>query len=173
MNGGLRQQIIVTGLGGQGVLLTTRVLAECAAAMGVEVITSETHGMAQRGGSVISMVKAGPFRSPLIAEGQADVGLFLDHRTVEVHRHYLSPTAVAFVNGPDDGRPGSVDAAGAARAAGTPGSANLVLLGYAASSGLLFCDVDTLERVVGRLIRGRSAMGAVEAVRAGAALGGR
>ena len=58
-------------------LTLTRVLAEAADGAGLEVITSETHGMAQRGGTVISMVKVGPFRGPLIPAGSADVGLFL------------------------------------------------------------------------------------------------
>ena len=60
----MKQQIIVSGLGGQGALTLTRLLAEAAAAMGLAVITSETHGMAQRGGTVISMIKVGPFGVP-------------------------------------------------------------------------------------------------------------
>ncbi len=43
---------------------------------GHDVLTSETHGMAMRGGTVISHVKVGPFQSPLIRYGQADVGTF-------------------------------------------------------------------------------------------------
>ena len=82
----LKQQIIVSGLGGQGALTVTRLLAEAAAALGLEVITSETHGMAQRGGTVISMVKVGPFRGPLIPAGAADVGLFLAEKNLGVHR---------------------------------------------------------------------------------------
>jgi indolepyruvate ferredoxin oxidoreductase beta subunit len=170
MSGKLRQQVIVTGLGGQGVLLATRILAECAAAMGLDVITSETHGMAQRGGSVISMVKAGPFRSPLIAEGEADLGIFLDAATVDVHRHYLKTGAPAFVNGRHPERPGWVDAESAAREAGAPRSANLALLGYAASTGSLFCGPEILEQVVGRILSGRGRIPALAALRSGAAL---
>ena len=87
----MKQQIIVSGLGGQGALTVTRLLAEAAAALGLEVITSETHGMAQRGGTVISMVKVGPFRGPLIPAGAADVGLFLHEKNLGVHRSYLAP----------------------------------------------------------------------------------
>ena len=94
----MKQQIIVSGLGGQGALTVTRLLAEAAAAMGLEVITSETHGMAQRGGTVISMVKVGPFRGPLIPAGAADVGLFLHEKNLGVHRGYLGPDARVFVN---------------------------------------------------------------------------
>ena len=94
----MKQQIIVSGLGGQGALTVTRLLAEAAAALGLEVITSETHGMAQRGGTVISMVKVGPFRGPLIPAGAADVGLFLAEKNLGVHRGYLGPAAQIFVN---------------------------------------------------------------------------
>jgi len=71
----MRQQLVISGLGGQGVLFLTRVIAESALRRGVAVLTAETHGMAQRGGSVLSTIKVGGFRSPLIARGTADVGL--------------------------------------------------------------------------------------------------
>src|SRR4030042_1474483 len=94
----VKQQLIVSGLGGQGALPLTRLLAEAAMALGLPVITSETHGMAQRGGTVISMVKVGPFRGPLIPAGEADVGLFLDPKNLAVHGFYLKPGAAGFVN---------------------------------------------------------------------------
>ena len=110
----MKQQIIVSGLGGQGALTVTRLLAEAAAALGLEVITSETHGMAQRGGTVISMVKVGPFRGPLIPAGAADVGLFLHEKNLGVHRGYLAPGARVFVNSAAPGRlpPGGCPQAG-------------------------------------------------------------
>ena len=77
----MKQQIIVSGLGGQGALTLTRLLAEAAAAMGLSVITSETHGMAQRGGTVISMIKVGPFQGPLIPAGEADWGCSCTSKT--------------------------------------------------------------------------------------------
>ena len=49
MTDGLKQQIIISGVGGQGVLFVTRLLAEAAIQKGMPVVTSETHGMAQRG----------------------------------------------------------------------------------------------------------------------------
>ena len=116
----MKQQIIVSGLGGQGALTLTRLLAEAAAALGLPVITSETHGMAQRGGTVISMIKVGPFRGPLIPAGEADRGLFLHPNNLVVHRFYLETAGTVFVN---TARPGdylSVDARGLAAAHGLP-----------------------------------------------------
>ncbi len=134
----MRQRIVISGRGGQGVLTLTRVLAEAAAAAGHEVITSETHGMAQRGGAVLSMVKVGAFHGPLISPGEAEVGLFLSAANLPVHGHYVRAEGRAFVNTTEPNGCLGVDASGLARAAGAPVAANLVLLGYAAGMGGLF-----------------------------------
>ena len=144
----MKQQLIISGLGGQGALTLTRLLAEAALALGLPVITSETHGMAQRGGTVISMVKVGPFRGPLIPAGAADVGLFLHPRNLPVHRFYLKPGAPAFVNSEAPGDYLAVDAQALAQKLKAPVTANLVLLGYAAGQGGLFCDAALLEQTI-------------------------
>lgn len=65
--------VLVVGVGGQGVLLASEVLAEVALLSGLDVKKSEVHGMAQRGGSVVSHVRFGTkVYSPLIAKGEAD-----------------------------------------------------------------------------------------------------
>ena len=91
-------QIAITGRGGQGVLFLTRILCECALEMGLGVIASETHGMAMRGGSVISTLKVGEYRGPLIGSGRADVMLVLDPGSHDTFAHLLSPRGVAFLN---------------------------------------------------------------------------
>jgi len=145
----MKQQIIVSGLGGQGALTLTRLLAEAAAAMGLPVITSETHGMAQRGGTVISMIKVGPFRGPLIPAGEADRGLFLHPRNLAVHRFYLREGAGVFVNTATPGDYRSLDAQSLAAAQGLPPvAANLILLGYAAGRGGLFAGPDLLIEMI-------------------------
>ena len=145
----MKQQIIVSGLGGQGALTLTRLLAEAAAAMGLSVITSETHGMAQRGGTVISMIKVGPFRGPLIPAGEADRGLFLHVKNLAVHRFYMKPGGAVFVNAAIPGDYLSVDARALAAAhALPPVSANLILLGYAAGQGGLFAAPDLLADMI-------------------------
>ena len=59
--------ILIVGVGGQGTLLASRVLAQAAVAQGHDVKVSEIHGMAQRGGSVVSQVRYGPkIFSPII-----------------------------------------------------------------------------------------------------------
>jgi indolepyruvate ferredoxin oxidoreductase beta subunit len=144
----MKQQIIVSGIGGQGVLFVTRILAEAAIERGMEVLTSETHGMAMRGGTVISHVKVGPFTSPLIRAGQADIGLFLHAGNLEVHRMFLKPGAAIYMNAAKNGDAEAIDATRIAREHGALVIANLVLLGFAVRQGGLFCDAATIEAVL-------------------------
>jgi indolepyruvate ferredoxin oxidoreductase beta subunit len=145
----MKQQIIVSGLGGQGALTLIRLLAEAAAALDLPVITSETHGMAQRGGTVISMLKVGPFRGPLIPAGEADCGLILHAKNLPVHRFYLKPGGTAFVNTATPGDYVNIDARALAGAHQLPPvAANLILLGYAAGRGGLFVKPDFLIKVI-------------------------
>ncbi|MDA8126799.1 MAG: 2-oxoacid:acceptor oxidoreductase family protein [Deltaproteobacteria bacterium] len=147
-----QQQIIISGIGGQGVLFVTRILAEAAIEQGLSVLTSETHGMAMRGGTVISHVKVGSFTSPLIRMGQADCALFLQAGNLEVHRGFLKGSGRIFINGSTavDGA-ATIDATALARKHGSLVIANLVLLGFAVRQGGLFCDAPTIEAVLKRI----------------------
>jgi indolepyruvate ferredoxin oxidoreductase beta subunit len=91
--------VVLAGVGGQGAVLTARVLAETALSAGYDVKTSEVHGMAQRGGSVVSMVRWGEkVYSPLIPVGGADY--FLAFELLEGLRRleYISDEGTAIVN---------------------------------------------------------------------------
>lgn len=66
-------RIYITGVGGQGTLLATALIGHAAGIAGINANLSEIHGMAQRGGIVESSVTLGDLKSPMIAEGQADV----------------------------------------------------------------------------------------------------
>src|SRR5690242_17929421 len=93
-----QQQLIICGVGGQGILFVTRLLAETAIAKGLPVLTSETHGMAQRGGVVVSHLKVGGFSSPLVRPGQADVLVSLKPETVALHLHFLKKDGFIVTN---------------------------------------------------------------------------
>ena len=75
MDEAIMQQLIISGVGGQGVLFVTRLLAEAAILRGLAVFTSETHGMAQRGGSVMATLRIADRRihGALIPAGTAGV----------------------------------------------------------------------------------------------------
>lgn len=65
--------IYLVGVGGQGIITASRIIGDAAVLAGKNVLLSETHGMAQRGGSVVCTARIGDFHSPLIPDGSADV----------------------------------------------------------------------------------------------------
>ena len=68
------KNIMIVGVGGQGSLLTSRILGNAALKLGCDVKVSEVHGMSQRGGSVVTYVKYGErIDSPIICMGEADI----------------------------------------------------------------------------------------------------
>lgn len=154
------QQLIISGVGGQGILFITRLLAETAIAMGVPVLTSETHGMAQRGGIVISHLKVGDFSSPLVRPGQADGLIALKHANVALHRPFLRPDAWITANSIEPGGSGTttVDADGLAMRLGNPQAVNLIVLGCALSTGLLFCTPDDVAALIRRKLQQKPAL---------------
>ena len=83
-NGVDNYRVCFTGVGGQGTLLATMVLAEAAIHAGHNVLASEVHGMAQRGGVVESTVMIGDLKSPIISDGEADV--LLGFEPLETYR---------------------------------------------------------------------------------------
>jgi indolepyruvate ferredoxin oxidoreductase, beta subunit len=87
--------IVVAGLGGQGVLKASDIIADVAFAAGLEVKKSEVHGMSQRGGSVASDVRYGDrVFSPMVPVGEADYLVVISSDQVEVNIAALSPKGV-------------------------------------------------------------------------------
>ncbi len=87
--------VVVAGLGGQGVLKATEILADVALRAGYDVKQSEIKGMSQRGGSVTGDVRFGEqVFSPMVPAGEADFLLVLEPTQVEPHRHFLRPGGV-------------------------------------------------------------------------------
>ncbi len=91
--------VVLVGVGGQGVLLASEVVARAAIAAGFCVKTNEVHGMAQRGGSVIAQIRFGPeVHSPLVAQGTARVLGSLEQIEALRHHRYLAPGGLAVVS---------------------------------------------------------------------------
>jgi len=87
--------VVVAGLGGQGVVKASDILADAAFRSGVDVKKSELHGMSQRGGSVSSDVRFGPeVLSPMIPRAEADFVVVIAPDQVEVNRAMLKPGGV-------------------------------------------------------------------------------
>jgi indolepyruvate ferredoxin oxidoreductase beta subunit len=149
--------ILIVGVGGQGTLLASKVLGTLALSAGYDVKVSELHGMAQRGGSVVTHVRFGDaVYAPLIDQGGADIILAFEKLEAARYLNYLKPGGTVIVNDheilpmpvilgaaayPDDvmetlkanaGAVYAVDAAKLAAECGNPRAMNVVLLGVLA-----------------------------------------
>jgi len=100
-------QMIISGVGGQGVLLVTRIFTAFALREGYPIIGAEDHGMSQRGGSVMTHLKIGNFDSPLVKKGSADILLSFEKNEAYKTLYYLKPSSngrdggLCFINAPD------------------------------------------------------------------------
>jgi indolepyruvate ferredoxin oxidoreductase beta subunit len=167
-------RVYFTGVGGQGTLLATSVLAEAAILAGYHAVTSEIHGMAQRGGVVESTVMIGDLKSPIISDGEADV--LLGFEPVETYRAMrkcsansvvISNTVPIMPYGVAIGKAAypnvekmlafiqsqvkrlvTVDAQALAERAGHPLSANKVVLGVLAGSNVLPISREAFEETI-------------------------
>jgi indolepyruvate ferredoxin oxidoreductase beta subunit len=91
--------VVIAGVGGQGVLLASKVLSESALAAGMDVKQNEVHGMAQRGGSVISFVRIGDrISSPVVMPGTADLLISFEPLEALRYVHYLKPGGLLVYN---------------------------------------------------------------------------
>lgn len=93
------KNIMIVGVGGQGTLLTSRVLGSIAVTGGYDVKLSEVHGMAQRGGSVVTYVRYGEsVAEPIVEEGQADILIAFERLEALRYAHFLKPDGTIIVN---------------------------------------------------------------------------
>ncbi len=93
------KNIMIVGVGGQGTLLTSRILGGITVAAGYDVKLSEVHGMAQRGGSVVTYVRYGKkVAEPIVEEGQADVLIAFERLEALRYAHFLKKDGVIIVN---------------------------------------------------------------------------
>jgi len=94
-----RGNVFLAGVGGQGILLASEVLAEAFLCGGYDVKKSEIHGMAQRGGAVTTHLRFGPkVYSPLIEPGTADLLVAFEKMEALRFLHYLAPGGTVVVN---------------------------------------------------------------------------
>ena len=144
----MNKQILLCGVGGQGILFATRILSEAAVRLGHPVIGSETHGMSQRGGSVTSHMKIGDYHGPLIRRGDAELLFCFEKNEIFSNLTFLKPGGIGYVDAPDlDYIPDKIrsllvtrqielrclDASSLALQLSAPLVLNLILIGFASS----------------------------------------
>ncbi len=186
-----RCDVLIAGVGGQGTILASDILGEACLIEGLPVRGAETHGMAQRGGSVEGHIRIGSTAGPMIAPGTADLLIAFDLLEALRYSYFLKaggplvtnqalivPTPV-FTQGLPLPAPEEVysrlspwqvcpvDAARVAKEAGNPLTQNVVLLGAAAR--FLPLTVPALETAISRLVPPKTTAMNLTAFRAGRA----
>ncbi len=162
----MSKNIIICGVGGQGTVLAAKVLSQAAISNGERVLSAETIGMAQRGGSVVSHVRIGEdVYSPLVPQGQADVLIAFEAAeavrniaflkkggSVIVNKKVVQPVTASLSGKTFDenemisyiekvaGNVIAVDTDQACKDLGSSKVVNMVLLGAASKSGLISKD---------------------------------
>ena len=95
----MTKNIMIVGVGGQGTLLTSRIIGKVALDSGYDVKISEVHGMAQRGGSVVTFVRYGDkVFEPVCEEGQTDVIIAFERLEALRYAHFLKKDGVLIIN---------------------------------------------------------------------------
>ena len=177
----MNKNIVLCGVGGQGTVLASKLIAAAAMEKGLRVMSAETIGMAQRGGNVFSNLRIGDsMHAPLLQSGQADVILGFEPGETVRMLHYLKPggtvitncrpvkpTTATLTGSSYDGTemiaylrenlaPEKllvVDGQAAIDELGSPRILNMVLLGAAIRTGEIGLTEDDIKKAMDRLIK--------------------
>jgi indolepyruvate ferredoxin oxidoreductase beta subunit len=181
----MKKDLILAGVGGQGVLSVAAVIARAAMAEGFAVRQSEVHGMAQRGGAVLAHLRISdePIPSDLVPQGGADIIISMEPLESLRYAAWLSPSgalvtaAEPFMNIPGYPEPEKIirsvkgfpvsrilEAAVLAKEAGQARSVNMVMVG--AASPFLPLKAETLEAAVAAAFAAKGAQAAEANVKA-------
>jgi len=158
--------MVLCGLGGQGILFMTKLLAQVALDKGYNVMGAETHGMAQRGGSVVSHLRLGNVQGSLVRTQEAPLLLALEENEGYRNLPFLARGGHLYVNTPSPLFPReevrgflvkkeiisrAVPAGKIAMDLGAPMSSNLALLGFFSAYEDNPFDCETLRRIVAQI----------------------
>jgi len=157
----MRLDLVMSGLGGQGILFAARLLSQMALQRGWAVIGAETHGMAQRGGSVVAHLRFGGAEGSVIPAGRADALIALQETEAYRNLAFVRPGGVVFVNAERFPWPEvsdyvrrtritglAVPADSIALSEGLPRAGNLILIGLACQSERLPFGLKELTKAV-------------------------
>ena len=171
--------IVLCGVGGQGTVLASKLIAAAAMDKGLDVMSAETIGMAQKGGSVFSHLRVGrKVHTPMIAKGTADIIIAFEPAEAVRMLPYLKKGGSVIVNShavkpvtsvlKDSGYDGSemvgylkenvenltvIDCEKACREISSPKVTNMVLLGAAVRSGVLDFTMEEITETMKRMVK--------------------
>src|SRR5574341_1422628 len=154
-------KLIITGIGGQGVVFLTRLISQTAVNLGYPVMVSETHGMSQRGGSVISHLKINGNEAPLIQRGTADLMIAMDSNEAMLNLDFVRRGGMVFVNASEGLLPdfdphldrlnikvANFSASAIAAELGSPAVANVVIAGFVVAHPVLCLPIEKMMETI-------------------------
>ena len=158
-------EILISGIGGQGVLFLTKLLYEAALHQGLPVFAYEIHGMSQRGGSVFSALKLGDSQSPQLFPGNVDTLICLESSELFAHIQYLKSDGAIILNDSSLTNDQSIwldeqtyttfkyNSDRDALSLGNPRISNLVLLGRYLDENSFIIKQDTILSILPSLVK--------------------
>lgn len=172
----MKTNILLAGVGGQGVITLGLIISQAAIEQGENVIMSEIHGLAQRGGSVTVDVRIGDFHAPIIPDGDVDLTIGMEPletkralsrastgTRVVMSTETLTPVSLSIRHEEypdlkglissiaDDFQVGALDAVSIARNYGSYKAANMALLGFALGTGWLHLSLEAVRNQIARV----------------------
>ena len=171
--------ILICGVGGQGIVLTSKLIAAAAMESGMPVMSAETIGMAQKGGSVFSFLRVGEgLHCPMFAQGQADILIAFEPAEavrmlpylkkggrIIVNTHAIMPVTATLQGSDYTGTEmleylkkqecelTLIDGTKACEEIGSPRALNMIMLGQAVRSGVLPFTVGEIEAVMKKTVK--------------------
>ncbi len=175
----MHNNILLCGVGGQGIVLTSKLLASAAMAKGIPVMSAETIGMAQKGGSVFSFLRMGEnLYSPMFPRGTADLLIGFEPAETVRMLPYLKPDGCIIVNAHpiqpvtatlngnayeaeamiaylqrQTKQVTVLDGDAACRAIGSPKVLNMIMLGTVLRSGILPLTLEEVQTAMERTVK--------------------
>ena len=175
----MQNNILICGVGGQGIVLTSKLIAATAMAKGIPVMSAETIGMAQKGGSVFSFLRLGDdLYCPMFPEKTADLMIAFepaeavrmlpylkDGGKVIVNTHPIMPVTASLKGSSYNGSEmleylekhvaelKKVDGEAACREVGSPRALNMIMLGQAVRTNVLPFGIDDVEDTMKKTVK--------------------
>ncbi|MBQ8966350.1 indolepyruvate oxidoreductase subunit beta [Ruminococcus sp.] len=175
----MQNNILICGVGGQGIVLTSKLIAATAMSKDIPVMSAETIGMAQKGGSVFSFLRLGEgLHCPMFAKKTADLIIAFEPAEavrmlpylkeggrVIVNSHPIMPVTASLKGSSYNGSEmlgylaekvndvKVIDGEAACEAVGSPRALNMVMLGQAVKTGVLPFGIDEVEEVMAKTVR--------------------
>lgn len=177
----MQTNVLVAGVGGQGVVTLGLIISQAAILQGEKVVMSEIHGLAQRGGAVSVDVRIGNFHAPIIPTGEVDLTIGTEPMetrralsrasrgsrvvlsreklvpvSLSIHRKEYPDVDKLISEMSEEFEVKSIDALSIANSLGNSKAANTALLGFVLGTGWLPIELEKVKEQIGKMFKGKA-----------------